>query len=172
MSLIFTIGHSTHALDVLLGLLERHGVGCLADVRRFPRSRRHPHFNTEVLAEAAPGYVHLPELGGRRRPVPGSPNDGWEVAAFQGYADHLATEEFARGLARLEERARETPAAVMCAEAPWWRCHRRLVSDALLVRGWTVCHIGPDGRLTEHVLPDFAVVEGARIVYPSPQLSL
>jgi uncharacterized protein (DUF488 family) len=84
----------------------------------------------------------------------------------------MATPEFAEGLAALEERARAVPTAVMCAEAPWWRCHRRLVADALLVRGWTVCHTGPDARLTEHALPDFAVVDGTRIRYPSPQLSL
>ena len=169
---LYSVGHSTHELDAFLGLLERHGVQALVDVRRFPGSRRHPHFAKEALAAAVPRYTHLEGLGGRRRVVPGSPNDGWEVAAFQGYADHTATEEFAGALARLDAIAGETPTAFMCAEAPWWRCHRRLVSDVLLVRGWTVCHIGPDGRLTEHVLPDFAVVEGARIVYPSPQMSL
>ena len=144
----------------------------LADVRRFPGSRRHPHFSKESLAAAVPGYVHLEGLGGRRSVRPGSPNDGWEVRAFQGYADHMASEEFLGALARLEALAEREPAAVMCAEAPWWKCHRRLVSDALHVRGWTVCHIGPDGRLTEHALTEFAVVEGASIAYPSPQLSL
>lgn len=144
----------------------------IADVRRFPRSRRHPHFNTEALAEELPRYEHVPELGGRRRAVPGSPNDGWEVAAFQGYADHLATPEFARGMARLEPLAREVPTAVMCAEGPWWRCHRRLVCDALLVRGWDVRHILPDGSLVAHELTAFAVVEGEQITYPAPQLRL
>ena len=144
----------------------------IADVRRFPRSRRHPHFNTEALAEELPRYAHFPELGGRRRAVPGSPNDGWEVAAFQGYADHLATPEFATGLARLEGLAREVPTAVMCAEGPWWRCHRRLVCDALLVRGWDVRHILPGGGLTAHELTEFAVVDGERITYPAPQLRL
>jgi uncharacterized protein (DUF488 family) len=144
----------------------------IADVRRFPRSRRHPQFNTEALAAQLPRYAHLAELGGRRRVVPGSPNDGWEVAAFQGYADHLATDEFARGMARLEALAREVPTAVMCAEGPWWRCHRRLVCDALLVRGWEVRHILPDGGLATHELTDFAVVDGERITYPAPQLRL
>ena len=144
----------------------------LADVRRFPGSRRHPHFAKESLEASIPGYVHLEGLGGRRRVVPGSPNDGWEVAAFQGYADHMASDEFLGDLARLEALARAQPTAFMCAEAPWWRCHRRLVSDALTVRGWTVCHIRPDGTLMEHELPDFAVVEGAKITYPPPQLSL
>jgi uncharacterized protein (DUF488 family) len=147
-------------------------VRVVADVRRFPRSRRHPHFNAEVLAEALPGYEQFPSLGGRRRPVPDSVNDGWEVEAFRGYADHMASAEFLSGLARLEELAASVPTAVMCAEAPWWRCHRRLVADALLVRGWEVCHIGPDGRLVAHEVPDFAVVDGVEIRYPAPQLRL
>jgi uncharacterized protein (DUF488 family) len=144
----------------------------IADVRRFPRSRRHPHFNTEVLAASLPRYEWFEELGGRRRVVEGSPNDGWEVAAFQGYADHMATPEFAAGMERLEALAGSVPTAVMCAEAPWWRCHRRLVSDALLVRGWDVRHILPDGGLGSHELTEFAVVEGERLVYPAAQLRL
>ena len=144
----------------------------LADVRRFPGSRRHPQFGSESLADAVSRYLHLGGLGGRRSRVDGSPNGAWEVAAFQGYADHMASEEFLFALGRLETMAREQPTAFMCAEAPWWKCHRRLVADALLVRGWDVRHIKPDGGLTEHVLPDFAVVEGARIVPPPPRMSL
>ncbi len=144
----------------------------LADVRRFPGSRRHPHFDAESLASAVPGYVHLPGLGGRRSRAPGSVNGGWEVGAFQGYADHMASGEFLADLARLEELARSQPTAFMCAEAPWWKCHRRLVADALLVRGWTVCHIKPDGSLAEHELPPFAAVEGTTITYPPPQQTL
>ena len=98
--------------------------------------------------------------------------DGWEVAAFQGYADHLATPEFARGLGRLQELAREVPTAVMCAEGPWWRCHRRLVCDALVVRGWDVRHILPGGGLVALELTEFAVVDGEQITYPAPQLRL
>jgi uncharacterized protein (DUF488 family) len=147
-------------------------VTALADVRRFPGSRRHPHFSRDSLAESVPRYVHLEGLGGRRSVVAGSANGGWEVKAFQGYADHMASPEFLDGLSRLVATARAEPTAFVCAEAPWWRCHRRLVADALLVRGWTVQHIGPDGRLTVHELPDFAVVEGTKISYPPPQLSL
>jgi uncharacterized protein (DUF488 family) len=147
--------------------MTRHGVVAIADVRRFPRSRRHPHFNTETLATELARYEHLPELGGRRRPVPGTVNDGWEVEAFRGYADHMATAEFARGIERLQALATEVPTAVMCAEAPWWRCHRRLVCDALLVRGWDVRHILPDGRLAAHELTPFAVVDGTQITYPA-----
>jgi uncharacterized protein (DUF488 family) len=170
---IFTIGHSTHEQERLLALLQAKGVAALADVRRFPGSRRLPHFNREPLAAglAAAGiaYEHLPQLGGRRRPRPDSPNGGWEVAGFRGYADHMDSEEFAVGLRRLEELGRRGRAAFMCAEAPWWRCHRRLVADALVVRGWEVRHIGPDGRLAGHELPDFAVVSGARVSYPPRQ---
>ena len=107
--------------------------------------------------------------------MPGSPNGGWENAAFQGYADHMASEEFARGLERLEAWARERSVAVMCAEAPWWRCHRRLLADTLLVRGWEVRHIlgraGSDPA-AEHELTPFAQVEAGRLTYPPRQLSL
>ena len=148
----------------------------LADVRRHPGSRRHPQFASHALAASLPArgieYTHLPSLGGRRKPSPGSVNDGWENESFRAYADHLASEEFAAGLAELEALARERPTAFMCAEGPWWRCHRRLLADALTVRGWTVCHIAPDGRLTAHELPEFAVVDGERVTYPAPQLRL
>jgi uncharacterized protein (DUF488 family) len=149
-------------------------VRTVADVRRFPGPRRHPHFNAEALAAWLPeegiAYHHLPELGGRRSRVPGSPNGGWENAAFQAYADHMATQEFARGLDRLE--ALPGPVAVMCSEGLWWRCHRRLVADALLVRGRRVEHVLPDGGLAAHALTPFAVVEEGRITYPAPQLRL
>jgi uncharacterized protein (DUF488 family) len=172
----FTVGHSTHELDALAALLRRHGVTAVADVRRHPGSRRHPQFASHTLAASLPArgiaYAHLPQLGGRRRPEPGSANDGWEHESFRGYADHLASDEFAKGLAKLEALARERPTAVMCAEGLWWRCHRRLVADVLTVRGWTVCHIAPGGALTEHALPDFARVEGTHITYPAPQLRL
>ena len=168
---IFTVGHSTHALDRLVELLLGHGVGGLADVRRAPRSRRTPQFNADRLARELPAagiaYAHLAELGGRRSVAPGSPNDGWRVAAFRGYADHMATPEFAAGLRRLEALGAERPTAIMCAEAVWWRCHRRLVADALLVGGWRVRHVAADGRLSDHELTPFARVEGERLVYPA-----
>lgn len=175
---VLTVGHSTHGLGELVGLVRGVGVGAVADVRAYPSSRRMPHFGREALerglAEAGVGYEHFPELGGRRGPPRAdSPNAGWEVAGFQAYADHMEDEEFALGLARLEELAAGRRTAVMCAEALWWRCHRRLVSDALLVRGWRVLHLGPDGSLTEHTLTPFAVVEkGGRLTYPPRQGSL
>src|ERR671933_1837549 len=156
----FSIGHSTHSLDGLVALLARHGVRRVVDVRRTPRSRRHPQFERDSLAAELPArrvdYRHLPALGGRRRPRPDSPNGGWEHEAFRGYADHALTGEFAAALAELCALAGERPTAVMCAEAPWWRCHRRLIADRLLTAGWTVCHIGSDGSLAEHELPEFA----------------
>ena len=172
----FTIGHSSHALGAFVGLLERHGVRALADVRRFPGSRRHPQFGRDVLAVALAArgirYGHIGALGGRRAVAAGSPNGGWEVAAFQGYADHMATAEFAAGLARLEALAAATPTAVMCAEALWWQCHRRLVADALVARGWAVDHIRADGRLDAHVPTPFLAVDAhGRLTYPPAQFS-
>jgi uncharacterized protein (DUF488 family) len=173
----YTAGHSTHSLGDFAALLRGAGVRGVADVRAHPGSRRMPHFGREPLAAglAAEGiaYAHLPALGGRRRPRPDSPNGAWEVEAFRGYADHMAGEEFAAGLVELERLAAQRPTAVVCAEAVWWRCHRRLVADALTARGWEVVHVGPDGRLTVHELPAFAVVEtGGRVTYPPPQTAL
>ncbi len=171
MTAVLTVGHSTHPPEALLALLRGARVELVADVRRYPGSRRLPHVGAdalrELLAGAGIGREHLEALGGRRRPVPGSVNDGWEHEAFRGYADWMATAAFTAGLARLEALAAERRTAVMCAEAPWWRCHRRLVADALLARGHAVEHLGPDGRLTPHALTPFAVVgPGAALTYP------
>jgi uncharacterized protein (DUF488 family) len=157
---LLTVGHSTHEIDRFLRLLRSADVELVADVRRFPGSRRHPHFGAEALAGALDGagiaYVHLPELGGRRSVEPGSPNDGWEVAGFRGYADHLRTDEFAGGHRRLVALAREQRTAVMCAEGQPWRCHRRLIADVFMFDGWRVFHLMPTGRLDQHVPPPFA----------------
>ena len=173
---VLTVGHSTHTKEAFVHLLEANAVGALADVRAHPGSRRVPHFNREELerwlGRAGVDYAHLPELGGRRRPAPDSSNGGWKVGAFRAYADHMASDEFARGIERLEALARERRTAIMCAEALWWRCHRRLVSDALTVRGWRVVHVAADGSATEHALPDFAVVDGDRLSYPPAQTEL
>jgi uncharacterized protein (DUF488 family) len=176
MGQILTIGHSTHELEAFLDLLRGQSVQELADVRRYPSSRRMPWFGAAPLAAglgaAGIDYLHLPELGGRRDPVPGSPNGGWRVGQFQGYADHMASDEFAAGLRDLEAVARDRRAAVMCAEAQWWRCHRRLLSDALLARGWEVVHVDARGGVEPHALTEFAVVDGERLVYPPPQAAL
>ncbi|MBA2566617.1 MAG: DUF488 domain-containing protein [Thermoleophilaceae bacterium] len=173
---ILTVGHSTRGPDELEQLLRAHGVAVVLDVRAHPGSRRMPHFGREALerslAAADIGYEHLPELGGRRRPTPDSPNGGWRNEQFQGYADHLATAGFERGLERAMAAARKDRCALMCAEAPWWRCHRRLMADALVVRGWRVLHVMGAGPPTRHEPTEFAVVDGERITYPPAQTTI
>jgi uncharacterized protein (DUF488 family) len=175
-SRIFSVGHSTHELTAFVRLLGRHEVTQVADVRAHPGSRRLPWFARSELARELPlqglSYVHLPELGGRRRPADDSPNSGWRTEGFRAYADYMATPDFAAGLQRLRARAGERPTAMMCAEGLWWRCHRRLISDALTVDGWEVVHIDPRGEATTHELTSFAVPEAGRLIYPSPQGSL
>lgn len=172
----YTVGHSNHELDRLVALLAAHGVTRVVDVRRFPGSRRLPHFARDELARSLPerglDYRHLVDLGGRRRPRPDSPNAGWRVESFRGYADHMATPEFHAALSELEELAAARPSAIMCSEGLWWRCHRRLVSDALVVRGWEVRHIAPDARVSEHELTEFAEVHRGELVYPAVELEL
>jgi uncharacterized protein (DUF488 family) len=174
---ILTLGHSNHELEDFLALLQGAWVELVADVRRHPGSRRLPHFERSALAgalaEAGIGYAWLGEtVGGRRRPAPESPNDGWKSDQFRGYADHMAAPQFAAGLRELERLAREQRTAVMCAEAWWIRCHRRLIADALVVRGWTVIHRDSKGRGEQHELTDFAVVDGDRITYPKQPATL
>jgi uncharacterized protein (DUF488 family) len=173
---ILTVGHSNHEERHFIDLLSGQGAELLVDVRVNPRSR-YPHFNRSALAAslegAGIGYAHLGEtLGGRRDPAPDSPNVGWEENWFRGYADHMANEQFAAGIAQLEELSREQRTAVMCAEADWRSCHRRMIADALLNRGWRILHIGPNGLLEEHELTDFAVVDGGHITYPARQTTL
>ena len=168
---ILTIGHSTHPVDEFLGLLRRHSVPVLVDVRRFPGSRRYPQFGPAQLPPAlqAAGihYTHLPQLGGRRRALPDSLNTAWNNVAFRGYADHLATPEFAAGLTALLTLAAETRIALLCAEALWWRCHRRLIADTLVVRGYSVEHILASGSTVMHHLTPFARLDGTHITYPA-----
>lgn len=168
--MIYTIGHSTRTAAAFVELLRIHQVGGLADVRTIPRSRRHPHFEREALSRilSAEGieYCHVQELGGLRKPRPDSANTAWRHPSFRGYADYMASESFAQGIDRLLEFARARPTAIMCAEAVWWRCHRSLVAEALLVRGHDVQHIMGPGKLTPATLREFAVVDGDRITYP------
>jgi uncharacterized protein (DUF488 family) len=176
---LFTIGHSSHPVDAFAALLRGAGVTQVADVRRWPRSRRHPHFDDDALAVelAARGiaYHHVVELGGHRDRVPGSPNDGWDAEAFNGYADHLASEEFARGIGKVMALAAARPTAVMCAEGDWHGCHRRLVADVLELRGAaSVRHIAVDGTVTPHAITEFAVfaADAGLPRYPAQQLGL
>lgn len=142
---IFTIGHSTLAADAFLPMLSAHRVELLADVRRFPASRRNPQFNRDALAELLAGkgiaYLHFPELGGRREPKPGSPNTAWREAGFRGYADYMETAEFSQGIARLLDAAQARATAIMCAEKSWRSCHRGLIADHLKASGIEVIHI-------------------------------
>jgi uncharacterized protein (DUF488 family) len=168
---IYSLGHSTRSLAELAALVHHYGVRTLADIRTIPRSRHNPQFNREELEASLPhqdiGYVHLPRLGGLRRGLgKASPNTAWRNASFQGYADYMLTEEFARGLDELLSLAATGPVALMCAEAVPWRCHRSLVADALLARGIVVTHIQSVRRATPHRLTPFAVVEGEHITYP------
>ena len=168
---IYTIGHSTRTIEQFIALLRENGIELLVDVRRFPGSRRHPHFGSEALAaslaSAGIGYAHAEPLGGRRGGDvhAASPNTAWRNAAFRAYADYMATPQFRAALDRLIGLSRERRTVIMCAEAVPWRCHRRLITDALLARGIPVADItGPGGatpaRLSEHALvrPDGTVV--------------
>jgi uncharacterized protein (DUF488 family) len=174
---ILTVGHSTHTFDRLASMLETNGVRQLVDVRKVPKSGRMPWFRGDALAASLPhtgvAYAHEPRLGGFRRPRKDTPNAGWLVEAFRGYADHMDSDEFRAGLEHVESLGRATRTAIMCAEAQWTRCHRRLVSDALVVRGWTVLHIDSRGDTRPHALTEFAVVlDGGRLEYPPQQSAL
>jgi len=174
---IYTVGHSTRSLAELLELLSGAGVSELVDVRSVPRSRRHPHFSGDALARDLPArgieYTHEPTLGGFRSPTTDSPNGGWQHQSFRGYADHMESEEFQAALQRLAHRGRAHTSALMCAESNWRRCHRRLIADALLVRGWRVRHLGLERKQVPHELTPFAVLgPDERLTYPPLQVSL
>lgn len=173
---IYTIGHSTRSLPELVAILRAHGVELLVDVRRFPGSRRHPHFAREVLEAALPeagiDYLWLEALGGRRPARKGSPHTAWRIPAFAGYADHMESEEFRDAAATLVARAAERRAAVLCAEALPERCHRRLIADWLTARGHEVVHLLDERRTRRHELPDFARVVDGRLLYDGGQLGL
>jgi uncharacterized protein (DUF488 family) len=173
---ILTVGHSNHEETAFLELLRAGGVELLVDVRANPRSR-YPQFNRSALAaslkEAGIDYLEMGEqLGGRRASRPDSPNLALPEGAFRGYADHMASEAFADGIAHLQELAGERRTAVMCAEADWRHCHRRLIADALVARGWRVLHLGERGAIEEHELTEFAQRDGQRLTYPARQTSL
>ncbi|HVW03023.1 MAG TPA: DUF488 domain-containing protein [Planctomycetaceae bacterium] len=165
-----TIGHSARSLDEFLRLLQVHRVTLLVDVRKMPRSLRNPQFNRDTLPialkEVGIDYVDVPGLGGLRRRRPDSPNGGWRNVSFQGYADYMLTPEFEQSLDELIERARGQRAALMCAEAVPWRCHRSLIADALTVRGYAVEDILSEKRAQLHKLTPWAHAEGTRIIYP------
>ncbi|WP_447601511.1 DUF488 domain-containing protein [Nitrospira sp. Nam80] len=215
---IWTIGHSTRSIEEFIDLLKEPGIRSLVDVRRFPASRRYPHFNGTLLAQslkdAGIQYHHMPALGGRRPARRDSPNIGWRNAGFRGYADYMETDEFWEALEELMASAetrpstilptrpgrtetrpstisptcpgrtemrpstisptrpgrtemRPSPMVIMCAEAVPWRCHRNLIADALVTRGWRVLHIISANRTDTHTLTSFATVSGDKLLYPS-----
>lgn len=162
---IWTIGHSTLPAAAFIELLTVNRIELVADVRRFPASRRHPQFNREALMQALEqsgiAYLHFPELGGRREPVPGSVNTGWRESGFRGYADHMDSREFEAGMVHLREAAAGKRTGLMCAEKDWRGCHRGLVSDYLKVRGVEVLHILESGKTEAHPYTKPArIVEG------------
>jgi uncharacterized protein (DUF488 family) len=167
---ISAIGHSIHPIEPFPEMLTAHSITLAADVRTLPGARHHPQFNKEALSaslrERGIACHHLPGLGGPRRPKKGSVNTGWSSAGFRGYADHLQTEGFAAALAELVAPAKERPAAILCAEAVPWRCHRSLIADAPTVRGTRVLHIVSAVLAREHALTPFARVNGTTITYP------
>ena len=154
-------------------MLATAGVARLADVRLIPKSARNPQFNIDTLprtlAERGIDYRHLRELGGRRGARQDAPsrNTYWRIQAFRNYADYAETPAFRRSLEELEALARERPTAIMCAEAVWWRCHRRLIADYLLVRGWDVIHLMAPGQQQQAALTGHAVAQpDGTIAYP------
>jgi uncharacterized protein (DUF488 family) len=169
---IWTVGHSTRPIESLVALLQEFTIAQIVDVRRFPVSRRHPHFAGPALAGALRAariaYSHAPELGGHRRPQPASANDFWKDDALRGYADHMRTPEFQAATARLIEHAGSARTAILCAEAEPSRCHRQLTADALVARGHRVVHIFEPGRAEAHALrPEAVVAHDGRLTYPA-----
>jgi uncharacterized protein (DUF488 family) len=173
MGPLFTIGHSTRSLDELVRMCEAHGVRAVADVRRFPGSRRSPHFARQALQETLPGrgidYLWLPALGGRRRRTAGAPASPWQVEAFAAYAEHMRSPEFRAGLAELIAAATARPTAIMCAEASPYRCHRRLISDWAALHGIEVVHLIDEQRSEAHHLTAFARRAGEDVAYDAGQ---
>jgi len=172
---IYTIGHSTRPQEEFIAMLKQFGVMLLADVRTIPRSRFNPQFNSDELSKALSRegirYLHLKELGGLRKPRKDSPNIGWKHSGFRGYADYMLTPEFQEAIAKFLQIAEKQPTTVMCAEAVYFRCHRMVLSDAMLVRGVDVEHILSKTKAEPHKLTKFARVEGTSITYP-PENSL
>jgi uncharacterized protein (DUF488 family) len=167
---LWTIGHSTRPIEDFLELLQAYDIQLLADVRMTPYSRRNPQFHSDALAkslaDAGIQYRHMPALGGRRKSRPDSMNVGWRNESFRGYADYMQTREFWIALDDLVATGQKLSVAIMCAEAVPWRCHRSLISDALVSRGWTVRHIISPSSLQPHTLTPFAKLDEGRLTYP------
>jgi uncharacterized protein (DUF488 family) len=166
---LFTVGHSTRSIDELLEILRAHEVQHLVDVRRFPGSRRHPHFGREALAAtltaAGIAYDWVPDLGGRRSRPKGSPPSAWRVPAFAAYADYMDTPEFRQAAEALLTAAQQSRTVIMCAEAVPYQCHRRLISDWIVLHGAPVVHLRDARRREDHRVTEFARLDGDRVRY-------
>ncbi len=170
---LWTIGHSTRSTEAFVDALASHHIRTLADVRRYPQSRRLPHFCAKPLAisltEAGIAYLALPKLGGMRPPRPDSANTAWRESAFRGYADYMETEAFLRAIDRLLQTAAHRPTAIMCAERLWRHCHRALIADHLKAAGVCVIHIEEAHISTPHNFTDEARLIDGRLSYRTPQ---
>jgi uncharacterized protein (DUF488 family) len=169
-NVLYTVGHSNRPLGDFLALLAENDIQTVADVRRFPGSRRHPQFASESLAASLAGadiaYSHVAALGGRRTARDASsPNSVWRIAAFAAYADYMLTDDFARALAELKSVAEDSRTAIMCAEALPWRCHRRLIADQFMAESWQVLDIIGPHNTKPHELPDFATITDGQVSY-------
>ncbi len=167
---VYTIGHSTRQLEELVDILKHYEIQLLADVRSIPRSRYNPQFNSDSFANELEkrgiDYQHVSELGGLRHTTKNSPNTGWRNAGFRGYADYMQTSEFKEALDYFLKQATNKTSVLMCAEAVPWRCHRSLLSDALLVRDAEVLHILDKEKIRPATITDFAKIDGTYITYP------
>jgi uncharacterized protein (DUF488 family) len=174
MRQIWTVGHSNIAIEAFLELLRMHRLEAVADVRRFPASRRHPHFAKDALSQsmtrAGIAYAHFGDLGGRRTPRPDSGNSNWKNSAFRGYADYMETAQFQHAIAPLTDLSSTMPTALLCAEALWWQCHRSLIADYLKAAGWTVIHILPAGKTQEHPYTSAARIVSGQLTYGADSL--
>ena len=166
---VWTIGHSTRPLDVFLERLARSGIQAVADVRSFPGSRRYPQYGrlalSASLADQGIDYRWLPSLGGRRRPLPDSPNVAWRNESFRGYADYMSGSGFAQGIDQLLAMTAAAPCAILCSEALWWRCHRSMIADALCVRGLEVLHILDLDHTVSHPMTKPARIVDGKLSY-------
>ena len=168
-NIIWTIGHSTRPFDEFVAMLNSFKIELVADIRSYPGSRKFPQYNRETLEISLPQnniqYIHLKNLGGRRKVNPDSKNTRWKHAAFRGYADYMETGAFKEGIEELEKIAIKHRTAYMCSEAVWWRCHRSMVSDYLKIQGWKVMHIMGIGKEDEHPYTTAAKIVNGKLSY-------
>lgn len=167
---IYTIGHSTHAMDRFIKILQAYQIELVVDVRSIPRSHHNPQFNENELKHDLEqidiGYIHLKELGGLRHTTKSSINTAWKNSSFRGFADFMQTKEFEKGIEQLVKLAGEKQTVIMCAEAVPWRCHRSLIGDALIVRNIEVVDIMNERTSSGHKITPWAKIDGVMITYP------